>query len=146
MDSYWTKIRRNSHYQQEEVLDWAIYLEHLQAVLKEFNPTGISNKTTLIRYFREGLYLSIQAHLNYQRWDLDSSEEVMEKVDNAEAKANLQPPFYVKDIDTRCLKGHRLSAKKNEDDTYQKPQNKASKDKNKVKSHSSPTSANHPQT
>ncbi len=51
MDSYWTKIRRDSQYQQDEVLDWAAYLEHLRAVLKEFDPTSASNKTTLIRYF-----------------------------------------------------------------------------------------------
>ncbi len=49
VDSYWTKIRRDSQYQQEEVLDWAAHLEHLQAVLKEFDPSGAPNKTTLIR-------------------------------------------------------------------------------------------------
>ncbi len=29
VDNYWTKIRRDSQYQQEEVLDWAAHLEHL---------------------------------------------------------------------------------------------------------------------
>ncbi len=53
------KIRRNSQYQQEEVLDWAAYLEHLQTVLKEFDLSDALNETTLIRYFREGLYPSI---------------------------------------------------------------------------------------
>ncbi len=70
----------------------------------------------------------------------------MEKAGDAEAKANLQPPFYVRDIDARCPKGHRLSAKKDKEDIYQEPQNKASKDKDKAKSHSSSTSANQPQT
>ncbi len=65
MDSYWTKIRRDSQYQQEEVLDWAAHLEHLQAVLKEFDPTGTSNKTILIHYFREGLHPSIRAQLDH---------------------------------------------------------------------------------
>ncbi len=65
VDSYWTKIRRDSQYQQKEVLDWAAYLEHLQAVLKEFDPSGAPNKTTLIRYFREGLRLSIRAQLDH---------------------------------------------------------------------------------
>ncbi len=59
VDSYWMKIRRNSQYQQEEVLDWTAHLKHLQAVLKEFDPSGAPNKTTLIRYFREGFRLSI---------------------------------------------------------------------------------------
>ncbi len=44
VDSYWTKIRRDSQYEHEEVLDWAIHLEHLQAVLKEFDLTGALTK------------------------------------------------------------------------------------------------------
>ncbi len=67
VDSYWTKIRRDSQYQQEEVLDWAAHLEHLQAVLKEFDPSGAPNETILIRYFREGLRPSIQAQLDHRR-------------------------------------------------------------------------------
>ncbi len=59
VDSYWTKIGRDSQYQQEEVLDWAAYLEHLQAVMKEFDPTGALNETTLIHYFKEGFRPSI---------------------------------------------------------------------------------------
>ncbi len=54
------KIRRDSQYHQEEVLDWTAHLEHLQAVLKVFDPTGAPNKTTLIRYFRDGLRPSIR--------------------------------------------------------------------------------------
>ncbi len=71
MDSYWTKIRRDSQYQQEEVLDWAAHLEHLQTVLKEFDPSGAPNETTLIRYFREGLCPSIRAQLDNRGRDLD---------------------------------------------------------------------------
>ncbi len=59
MDSYWTKIRRDSQYQQKKVLDWAPHLEHLQAVLKEFDPSSAPNKITLICYFQEGLRPSI---------------------------------------------------------------------------------------
>ncbi len=59
MDSYWTKISRDFQYQQEEVLDWATHLEHLQAVLKKFDPSDAPNKTTLICYFREELCPSI---------------------------------------------------------------------------------------
>ncbi len=70
----------------------------------------------------------------------------MEKVDDAKAKANLQTPFYVRDINVRCPKGHHPSAKKDKEDTYRKPQTEASKDKDKAKSQSSSTSANQPQT
>ncbi len=71
---------------------------------------------------------------------------MVEKAGDAEAKANLQPPFYIREIDSRCLKDYRFSAKKDKGDTYQKPQNQASKDKDKAKSHSSSISANQPQT
>ncbi len=135
MDSYWTKIRRDSQYQQEEVLDGAAHLKHLQAVLKEFNPIDTFNKTTLIRYFREGLHPSIRAQLDHRGQDLDVWEEVVEKAGDAEAKANLQPPFYIREIDSRCPKGHRPSAKKK--NTYWEPRDEACKDKDKAKSQTS---------
>ncbi len=93
MDSYWTKIRRDSQYQQEEVLDRAVHLQHLQAELKEFDLTGAPNETTLIRYFRERLCPSIRAQLGHRGRDLDGWKEVVEKAGDTEAKANLQPPF-----------------------------------------------------
>ena len=67
VDSYWMKIRRDSQYQLEEVLDWATHLQYLQAVLKEFDPTIVPNKETLIYYFWEGLRPSIQAQLDNQK-------------------------------------------------------------------------------
>ena len=53
------------------MLDRVAHLEHLHGVLKEFNSTTASNKKTLIRYFREGLYPSIQAQLDNGGQDLD---------------------------------------------------------------------------
>ncbi len=114
-------------------------------MLKEFDPTNDPNKTTLIRYFQEGLRPSIRAQLDHWRQYLDGWKEVVEKAGDVEAKANLQPPFYIRDIDTRCPKGHCPSAKKDKEDTYREPQNEASKDKNKAKSYSSSASANQPQ-
>ena len=64
VDSYWAKIKRDSQYQQEDVLDWAAHLEHLQAVLREFDSVAAPNKDTMIRYFREGLRPSIRAQLD----------------------------------------------------------------------------------
>ncbi len=42
----------------------------------------------------------------------------MKKAGDAEAKANLQLPFYIRDIDVRYSKDHRSSAKKDKEDTY----------------------------
>ncbi len=68
---------------------------------------------------------------------------MVEKAGDDEAKANLQPPFYVRDIDVRCPKGHHSSAKKNKEDTYREACNETSKDKAKSQTSSS---ANQPQT
>ncbi len=58
----------------------------------------------------------------------------MEKASNVEVKANLQPTFSISEIDSRCLKHHRPSAKKNKEDIYRESRNEASKNKNKAKS------------
>ncbi len=71
----------------------------------------------------------------------------MEKVGDAKVKDNLQPPFYIREIDSKCLKDHYPSAKKDKEDTYREPRDKASnKDKDKAKSYNSSASANQPQT
>ncbi len=123
-----------------------MHLVHLQAVLKEFDLTDAPNLTTLILYFRERLRQSIRVQLDHQRRDLDVWEEVVEKAGDTKAKANLPPPFYVREIDSRYPKGYRPLTKKDKEDTYREPQNEASKDKDKAKSHSSPTSANQSET
>ncbi len=70
---------------------------------------------------------------------------MVEKVGDSKAKTNLQPPFYVKKIDARCLKNHCLSVKKNKEDTYWEYHNEAFKDKEKAKFYNS-FSAYQPQT
>ena len=42
-------------------MDWAAYLDHLQTVLKEFNPAAIPTEEVLISYFGDGLKPFIQA-------------------------------------------------------------------------------------
>ncbi len=72
---------------------------------------------------------------------------MVEKAGNVEVKANLQPPFYVREIDSRCPKGHCPLVKKDKKDTYQKPHDKTSnKDKDKAKSYNSSAFANQSQT
>ena len=51
MDTYWGKIKRDFQHQLEEVLEWAAHLEHLLAVLREFDPAATPNKEIMIRYF-----------------------------------------------------------------------------------------------
>ena len=61
MDIYWGKIKKDSQYQLEEVLDWAAHLEYLQAVFLEFDLAATLNKEIMIRYFQEGLKSSVWA-------------------------------------------------------------------------------------
>ena len=60
VNSYWVKIKIDSYYQQENVLDWATHLEHLQAVLREFDAVAALNEDIIIRYFWESLWPFIQ--------------------------------------------------------------------------------------
>ena len=70
---------------------------------------------------------------------------MVEKVRNIEAKTNLQPPFYVKKIDSKSPKGYCLSVKKDKKDANWEHRNEAfSKDKEKAKSHNF-SFANQPQ-
>ena len=70
-------------------MDWAAYLEHLQAVLREFDLVAAPNEDIMIRYFQEGLRPSIQAQLDIRNRDLDSWDEVVDKTVDAKDKTSL---------------------------------------------------------
>ena len=115
MDAYWGKIKKDSQYQLEEVLDWAAYLEHLQAVLREFDPAATLNKETMIRYFQEHLSPSVRTQLDTQGRNQDSWEEVVEKAVNAEAKALLQSSSSICDLDSQYPHENRPTRKEEKD-------------------------------
>ena len=115
VDTYWGKLKRDSQHQQEEVLDWAAHLEHLQAVLREFDPEAAPTGRIMIRCFLEGLKPSVRAQMDTQSRDLDSWEEAVEKAVNAEAKAMLQSSASTRDIDSRCPRGNRPAKKEKKD-------------------------------
>ena len=106
MDATWSRIKRDSQYQQEEVQDWASHLEHLQSILLKFDAEG-ALESDLIRFFREGLKPSIKAQMEQRGRELDSWEELVEKAIDAEAKASLQPQSILRKMDQRCPHGNR---------------------------------------
>lgn len=61
-------------------------------------------------------------------------DKVVEKTVNAEIKVSLQLPSKTREIDSKCLKGHRPSAKKDKNNTNYKHWD-GDKDKDKAKSH-----------
>lgn len=46
VDGIWSKVKRDSQFQLEEVQDWAAHREHLQSILLEFDNAGASTEAT----------------------------------------------------------------------------------------------------
>ena len=109
MDTIWSNIKWDFQYQLEEVQDWASHLEHLQSILVEFDADGALVKSNLIRFFREGLKPLIRAQIEPRSQKSDSWDELVEKTVAVEAKANLQPSYYNRNMDNCYPKGNRLS-------------------------------------
>ena len=72
MDTVWSRVKRNSQYQQEEVQDWAFHLEHLQSILQEFDADGAPEESDLIQFFRERLKPLVKAQMEQKGRELDS--------------------------------------------------------------------------
>ena len=106
-DSICSKFRRDSQYQAESVLDWAAHLEHLQSILLEYDPAGAPGEPTMLRYFREGLRPSIRVELEHRDLELESFEQLVKKVVEAEGKASLRPRTTTREMDQRCPQGNR---------------------------------------
>ena len=115
VDAYCKKIKRDSQHKQEEILDWAIHLEHLQAVLREFAPATTPNKEILIRHFWEGLKPCVRAQLDIRGRNQDSWEEAIRKAINAEAKALLQSSSIICNMDSRYFWENKPAREKKED-------------------------------
>ena len=58
-DNIWSKIKRDSQYQDKLVQEWATHLEYLQLILCKFNVEWAPAKDTMIRYFHKSLKLLI---------------------------------------------------------------------------------------
>ena len=61
----------------------------------------------MVRYFEQGLKPSIKAEIDQDATHLDNYEELVLKAVRAEAKAGLQPSFYVQEADLQVLQGSR---------------------------------------
>ena len=103
VDSIWKKLKRDFQYQLEEVYDWASHLEHLQSILMEFDPVPAPTKLTMVRYFEEGLKLSIKAVIDQDATHSVDYKELIAKAVRAEAKAGLRPSSYMQETDIQIL-------------------------------------------
>lgn len=75
-----------SQYHLEKIMNWAIYLEYLQFIIKKFDLLYVSNKETLILYFWDGLRLWIWGQLNKHRRQMNNWEKDIKKAIHVEAK------------------------------------------------------------
>ena len=107
MDTIWSRVKRDSQYQQEEIQDWASHLEHLQSILIEFDADGAPEESDPIWFFWEGFKPSVKAQMEQCGRENDSWEDLVEKAINAEAKASLQAPSNLREMNQRCLWGNR---------------------------------------
>ena len=67
-------------------MDWVVYLEHLQFILKEFDPSIVSNEKTFIKYFWNRLRSSIRVQLDKCSCYLDTWKKLIKKAIDIEAK------------------------------------------------------------
>ena len=106
VNSIWSKIKRDSQYQQEEVQDWASHLEHLQSILLEFDTRCAPTEDVLCRYFYKGLRPSIRLWIDEKGRELDGWDSLVKKTTRAKAKAKMQA-FVSRNIDPYCHQGNR---------------------------------------
>ena len=61
----------------------------------------------MLRYFREGLRPSIRVELEHRDLELESFEQLIKKVVEAEGKASLRPRTTTREMDQHCSRGSR---------------------------------------
>ena len=61
----------------------------------------------MLRYFREGLRPSIRVELEHRDLELESFEQLVKKVVEAEGKASLRPHSITRETDQHCPQGTR---------------------------------------
>ena len=85
------------------MLEWAAYLKHLQLILLAYNPIRAPAKSTILKYFWEGLRPSILAKLQNKDFELGSFVQIVKKAVIAEAKANARSQATIKNMDQYYL-------------------------------------------
>lgn len=106
----------DSQYQLEKIIDWAAYLEHFQAVFKEFNTNAAHSNNLLISYFQDGLRPSIRAQINEHDKNLENWPEVIKWAIDVKTKAGQQLFCLLRESNTHCLQSHRqIKDKKSKD-------------------------------
>lgn len=71
IDHIWSKIKKDSHYQQKKIQDWVFYLKHLQPILMKFNAKYIPTEDLFGQYFFKTFRPLIKLWINKKGQELD---------------------------------------------------------------------------
>ena len=82
--------------------NWVSHLDHFQSILQEFDEEGALEESDLIWFFHEDFKPLIEAQIEQWRREHDSWEEFVKKAFDAKAKASLQLPSILCEMDQRC--------------------------------------------
>ena len=75
----------------------------------EYDLVRALTKPTMLRYFWEGLKPSVLAELEHRDLKLESFDQMVKKVVNAEAKLAFRPRFSTKKMDQNYPQKNRLA-------------------------------------
>lgn len=89
VDTIWRKMKIHSQYQLEELQDWASNLKHLQSIFFKYDAAGASAEMALLLFLQEGLKTLVKAKIEQRGQELNSCNELIEKIIEKEAKASL---------------------------------------------------------
>ena len=85
----WIKLRKDTQYLLEEVLDWAAHLEHLQSILLEFDANNALGEGQFGRIFYDGLKPSIKLLIAKIEKDIPW-DDLVSAANKAKARAKIQ--------------------------------------------------------
>lgn len=91
----WKKFYKAGQYQLKEVIDWSVYIEHLESILKEFKSVVAPMDDLLIWYFCNGMRPSIFTQLDKKDRKLDDWQAVIKHAVDVEANAVWQAPLLM---------------------------------------------------
>ena len=99
----------------------------------EFDLVAVLTESTIVRYFEEGLKLSIKAEIDQDASHLDDYKERVAKVVRAKAKAGLQLSSYIWETKQQVSQGNQSAHTTTHKDQTQREIKNYCKDKSKAK-------------
>lgn len=101
MNNIWSKFRIASRYWLEDIMDWFVYMNHLQSVLRIFDAVAAFLDDLLIKYFRNGLMLDKKI------CNLDNWQKIIEQAVDVKFIVICQAFLLIQKSDACCFQVYR---------------------------------------